>query len=265
MDTTAIVPFTFDGDSLDVVRLPDGDVGVSIRRLCEAIGLNPDAQRKRLDRAAKEGLRWACTSMVTVQVEGQGRALAFLPRRSLPMWAATVDTGKARPEVRAKLVRYQDAAAEALAAAFLAPAAAAQSASEAKLDKLLDVVTQLCGAVAQMSAARALPPIRRAAPVASLPLPFQAPALAPPVEQLIPSGWVDTAGLGAALSYATGSTITSRKAGALLAQRPDIRNDRAMAISKRVDTKDAHGQPISVWKWFYNPSVVGILHALLAA
>ncbi len=126
-DSAALVPFTFRGDALDVVRLADGDVGLPLRRLCEVLGLDDDAQRRRLLRTAETGCRWACTSVMTVQVAGQGREVVVLPRRSIPMWAATVDASRVAPEVRSKLVAYQDEAAEALARAFLdAPAAKGQ-------------------------------------------------------------------------------------------------------------------------------------------
>lgn len=115
-----IEPFTFHGDRLEVVRLPDGDVGVSVRRVAETLGLDPDAQLRRLDRAAADGLRWAVTvTMAATGPDGKTYQVRVLPRRSIPMWAATVDASRCSPNVRTKLVAYQDEAAEALAAHFL--------------------------------------------------------------------------------------------------------------------------------------------------
>lgn len=117
---TEILPFTFRGDALDVVRLPDGDVGLSLRRLCEALGVDPDAQMNRLSRAAENGARWATTFvMEVVAADGKIRPMLCLPRRSVPMWAATLDASRVAPEVREKLVGYQDDAADVLAATFL--------------------------------------------------------------------------------------------------------------------------------------------------
>jgi hypothetical protein len=118
--TANLALFDFRGDALDVARFPDGDVGVTVRALSAAIGLDADGQLNRLARAAAQGARWATTSiMEAVAADGRVRPMAFLPRRSIPMWAATVDASRCAPEVQAKLVAYQDDAAEALARAFL--------------------------------------------------------------------------------------------------------------------------------------------------
>lgn len=115
----ALIPFNFHGDALDVVRV-EGDVALAVRRLCEALGLDPDAQLRRLDRLAAEGVRWAVTAIVAATgPDGKTYQVRALPRRSIPMWAATVDASRVAPEVRARLVAYQDEAAEVLAEAFL--------------------------------------------------------------------------------------------------------------------------------------------------
>jgi hypothetical protein len=126
--SAALVPFKFRGDDLEVARLPDGDVGVPFRRLCEVLGLDYSGQVQRLRRAAKRGpngepgARWATVGAVpTVGSDGKSRSMLMLPRRSIPMWAATVDAARVDPTVRPKLVAYQDEAADALAERFLAP------------------------------------------------------------------------------------------------------------------------------------------------
>ncbi|WP_438033724.1 hypothetical protein [Sorangium sp. So ce204] len=40
-----IMPFTFRGDLLDVMRQPNRDVGIVLRRLCEVAGINQTARR----------------------------------------------------------------------------------------------------------------------------------------------------------------------------------------------------------------------------
>lgn len=115
----AIVPFTFNGDTLEVVRLPDGDVGVVLRRLCDIVGVGLSSQLKRLLRMEAAGARWASMVMMTTQVGDQGRSTVIIPRRSIPMWAATLDASRCAPMARPKLVRYQDEAADVLASAFL--------------------------------------------------------------------------------------------------------------------------------------------------
>ncbi|WP_438037333.1 phage antirepressor N-terminal domain-containing protein [Sorangium sp. So ce204] len=79
----------------------------------------PDSQAKRLTRTTATGARWACTVIVTVQVGNQGRPVVILPRRSIPVWAATLEALRCTPSVRPKLVTFQDDAADALAAVYL--------------------------------------------------------------------------------------------------------------------------------------------------
>lgn len=118
-DASAVIPFQFYEDTLDVVRLPDGDVGVSLRRLCEVLGLDADAQLRRLDRAAATGAFWAVTAiMAATGSDGKTYHVRALPRRSIPMWLATVEASRVRADVRPKIVRYQNEAADALDAYF---------------------------------------------------------------------------------------------------------------------------------------------------
>lgn len=115
---SAIVPFTFRGDELQVIRLADGDVGVPLRRLCEAVGVDPDGQLSRLSRTPGQ---WATTSIMEVVAgDGKVRSVAILARRSIPMWAATLDVSRlASTEAREKVIAYQDECAEVLAEHFL--------------------------------------------------------------------------------------------------------------------------------------------------
>jgi len=114
------IPFTFQNDRLDVVRLPDGDVGVTLRRLCEIVGVSLSSQLKRLNRTSAEGAAWATVvTMTTVAGDGKTREMAILPRESIPMWAVTLNASRCAPGVQLKLLAYQDQAAKALAAAFL--------------------------------------------------------------------------------------------------------------------------------------------------
>jgi hypothetical protein len=123
------IAFDFEGDPLDVVRLPDGDVGVSLRRLSEAVGLDYSSQHHRLNRARAAGASWATATVVittTVAEDGRSRQMMVLHRRSIPMWAATLDLGRvgtraSRRRIIEKLVRYQNECAEVLADHFLGP------------------------------------------------------------------------------------------------------------------------------------------------
>jgi hypothetical protein len=56
---TAIVKIPFQGDDLDVIR--EGErLFASVRRVCEALGIDPDNQRVKLKEKP-----WACTVLIT--------------------------------------------------------------------------------------------------------------------------------------------------------------------------------------------------------
>lgn len=113
--------FTFEGDDIHVVWLATGDVGVVFRRLCEVVGVDIDAQARRLARARRGGATWATTAMMeVVAADGKIRVMEVLPRRSIPMWAAGLDLTRIKdPGARDKIAAYQDRAADVLAEAFI--------------------------------------------------------------------------------------------------------------------------------------------------
>lgn len=116
-----IIKYDFEGDELLLVRLPDGSGGALLRRLCDSVGVDFDAQRRRLARAAEAGAKWATVVvMTTVAEDGREREMLVLPIRAIPMWAATIDAGRVKTdEAKTKLVRYQDKAADVLARVFV--------------------------------------------------------------------------------------------------------------------------------------------------
>ena len=105
----------------DVTRVPfhgttiltnnDGSQ-IVVRPVCEALGLDADAQQRRIKRQP-----WASTAMMTVQVPGddQRRDMLTVDRRTFTMWLATVETGRLKNEqAREMLVAFQTEAADAL-------------------------------------------------------------------------------------------------------------------------------------------------------
>lgn len=122
-----VIPYDFRGDRLDVVHLPgQNDVGVGLRRLCDAVPVDFSSQVKRLARAARRGARWATVVKVTtVAADGKPRETLVIPRRSIPMFAATVSLAKVqerlRPGATEKLSHLHDECAEALADRFIGP------------------------------------------------------------------------------------------------------------------------------------------------
>lgn len=109
-----ITTFDFHGDHLDVVHEGD-DVWVSVRRLCEALDL---AVQPQLHKLRKEP--WATlTEIVTVGSDGKQRSMSMLSIKTIPMWLATIKSGKVAQAIRPKLQRYQLECAEVLADHFL--------------------------------------------------------------------------------------------------------------------------------------------------
>lgn len=106
---------TFQGDELAAVQREDGTIYALFARLCANLGLNQQAQARRVQRHSvlREGL-----TVLTVATEGGPQTAQFLRLDLLPLWLAGVQAERVRQEVREKLVRYQRDAAQVLWQAF---------------------------------------------------------------------------------------------------------------------------------------------------
>lgn len=107
---TAIVPVPFRGDQILTVEV-GGRPHVILKPAIEALGLDYEAQRKRLYRRS-----WARTSKMEVQLPGdsQRREVVTADTRTFLMLLATVDETRVREEIRPKLVAYQSEVADAI-------------------------------------------------------------------------------------------------------------------------------------------------------
>ena len=111
----AMVKFDFHGDQLDVVRADDGEHYAVLAPLCEPLELQAHPQAEKLKSAP-----WATTRIIRVVAEdGKLREVFCLSLRSIPMWLATINAGKVKPEVREKLALYQRECADVPADHFL--------------------------------------------------------------------------------------------------------------------------------------------------
>lgn len=145
-----LIQVPFHGDTLEVSGTSVADAQVSIRRVCEALGLATESQLAKL-----KGKAWASVTMIVMQVDGdsQTRSYAMIPLKTLPMWLATIDARKVAEHVREKLARFQQEAHDALAAHFL-PAqpqpAPNPAAFAAVIAPLVEVVSQLKAEIAEL-------------------------------------------------------------------------------------------------------------------
>lgn len=125
-----LVSVDFHGDRLEALR--DGErVSVVVRPVCDALGLDADSQMKRLRRAT-----WATPAMMAVVADdGRSREMMTLDLDALPMWLATIEVSRVKPEIRPKLIDYQRECARVLRDHFFGR----RTTAEAHL--LADVVT----------------------------------------------------------------------------------------------------------------------------
>ncbi len=106
--------FNFRGEPLEVV-MRGSDLFVSVRRVCEVLGVDPPMQIEKIKTKS-----WASHVMITSVLE-DGRAYPqfMLHIKSLPMWLATISPTKVAKAARSKLLAFQKEAADVLADHFL--------------------------------------------------------------------------------------------------------------------------------------------------
>ncbi len=103
----------FYGDELTAVRADDGQIYVSVRHMCDALGLAQRGQVLRIGRneVLAEGYKGG---IVTITPGGKQR-VGMLRADLVPLWLAGVSTSRVDDDtVRAKLIRYQKEAAKVL-------------------------------------------------------------------------------------------------------------------------------------------------------
>lgn len=116
--STALVPFQFEGDTLEVLT-HQNQLWVSVRRICDALGIDNTTQQAKLKKKP-----WATVGIwPTVAQDGKLREVFCIHLDSLPMWLANVESSRVREDIRPKLETYQLKCAQVLRDAFLNSAA----------------------------------------------------------------------------------------------------------------------------------------------
>jgi len=107
--TTTPVTFNFHGDNLILIPF-NGQPFVAMRQIVEGMGLAWSPQRAKL----VERFKSTVTMIVTVGEDGKNRDMVCLPLRKLTAWLYTVNSNKVKPELREKIISYQNECDDAL-------------------------------------------------------------------------------------------------------------------------------------------------------
>lgn len=124
--STELVHVPFHGGEILAVK-SGGSEFVVIKPLCVDLGIDVQAQQRRIERSAwgRQG-----TAMMAVPSAGGVQQTFCLNRKRIAMWLATLDTDRVRPEVRPRLELLQNEAADVLDAYFSGKAHAPQVSQE---------------------------------------------------------------------------------------------------------------------------------------
>lgn len=116
MSQTALVPVEFHGATLYAI-IVDGVHHVALRPICDALGIDWEAQRMRIRRHPVLG-ETACVTKA-VAADGKEREVMALPLSMLNGWLFGVSVNRVKPELREKLIQYQRECFDVLARHFL--------------------------------------------------------------------------------------------------------------------------------------------------
>jgi hypothetical protein len=109
------LPVTAFGSVVLAARHPDGTIYLSIRDLCDVIGIRRSSQMRRLRSHAdlSQGL-----ALFLVRTPGGPQAQEFLALEKVPAWLLSVSTARSPDEVRSKLSYLQSYLVREVYAAF---------------------------------------------------------------------------------------------------------------------------------------------------
>lgn len=148
-----LIQVPFHGDTLEAWGTSYEDAVISIRRVCDALGVSMQKQLAKLKNKA-----WAAvTQRVITAADGKNYPHYVMALKSVPMWLATIDAWRVDEHVREKLARYQQEAHDVLAAHFLKlkPPATDPNALAAVLAPLIAAVARLEGQIAELRTGQA--------------------------------------------------------------------------------------------------------------
>ena len=106
--STTPVRFNFHGDNLVLINFNDQPY-IAMRNLVESIGLAWQAQIVKI----KSNARWGVMEIMTPS-KGGNQATLCMPLRKLHGWLMTLSPNKVKPELREKVIAYQNECDDAL-------------------------------------------------------------------------------------------------------------------------------------------------------
>lgn len=189
---TELARIPFHGHELQAL-LRQGEGYLALRPACDDLGLDFTAQFRRVKRQP-----WATVAIMTaVAADGKEREVFCLHADSVPMWLATIQASRVKPERRELLVTYQKECARVLREHFAGRAAAPP---EADLRAVIARIVR-----EELAAAGAAPPR-----VSARPTPPKPPAVSA-ANPIVPGGTPIDAGALAAFGISIEKALTEPK------------------------------------------------------
>ena len=104
--TNSLLPVPFHGNTLFLIE-QNNEPFTPMKPIVEGMGLDWASQFTKLKSDQK---RWGSIVITTIQVPGdtQSRETVMMPLRKLPGWLMTIQPSRVKPEIREKILQYQN-------------------------------------------------------------------------------------------------------------------------------------------------------------
>ncbi len=106
----ALLPVPFHGTTLYLVE-HEGEPFAPVKPICDAIGLDVTTQQSKLSSAKA---RWGTRLIPATDADRKKYNMLCLPMRKLGGWLASINGPRIKPEIREKLIAYQNECDDAL-------------------------------------------------------------------------------------------------------------------------------------------------------
>ncbi|MGL5421895.1 MAG: phage antirepressor N-terminal domain-containing protein [Serratia fonticola] len=108
MNQKTVFPFNFHGDKLYIVE-HKGEPYVAMKHIVEGMGLRWGAQHIRLKERFSGGI-----SQIEIPLADMPQNMVCMSLRKLPGWLMSINPNKVKPEIRNKVIQYQQECDDAL-------------------------------------------------------------------------------------------------------------------------------------------------------